>query len=418
MRKGFRERRILVGAMVMALAPALVFGATPSAAGAADPIPPDVSSIAAAAAAEAMPTLVDSGRSLPGGVACGPVVASSQICVGSTGAGGTPNLAQGQAASSGPSVLPLPSWCTSAPLGSRITSRLESCEIDDLYVIKYFVDSSGAREVGRASLTYYNWQYTSFAVASVVHQFGYNVYAQTGDLSGVLLSVAGSCSGPCVVQAPASTPAVGVVLDTWWEASGSYGPMDSLAGSIYQFSTDSTLTADFPGGTYSTATPAPFNVRCDNATPGNAKAGCAIWYVPGELTYARSALPTFTTHVMEAISSGLHGGSILDPVHRTTDPNLNDLNGRTACASAPSLPLLSCDEYPFRSTYEGAASGGVARSFPNCVFLDPPATGPVGFSRCMISATENSSAGGILSGVYRNQRLLDEDPFFVDFTWS
>lgn len=88
-------------------------------------------------------------------------------------------------------------------------------------------------------------------------------------------------------------------------------------------------------------------------------------------------------------------------------------NRNIACGNPPSLPGLSCDEYPFASSYEGAAAGGTARSFPGCGFNDPSATGPVGYSRCMVVAGQNSSAGAILGNTYRQQRILDGDPFYI-----
>ena len=90
-----------------------------------------------------------------------------------------------------------------------------------------------------------------------------------------------------------------------------------------------------------------------------------------------------------------------------------DKNRDIACGSAQPVTGLSCDEYPFASSYEGAASGGTARSFPQCLFADPPAAGSVGFSRCMIVASENSSAGTIAGNTYRQQRILEADPFYL-----
>ncbi len=76
-----------------------------------------------------------------------------------------------------------------------------------------------------------------------------------------------------------------------------------------------------------------------------------------------------------------------------------------------------CDEYPFRSTYEGAYTGGhpTPRSWDGCEMPDPPRSGPSGFSRCFINGQQNGSAGGTLVGFYKQQRMLGNDPFQVAF---
>jgi hypothetical protein len=103
---------------------------------------------------------------------------------------------------------------------------------------------------------------------------------------------------------------------------------------------------------------------------------------------------------------------------RLTDQTKINANGATACPSSIPRPTgKSCDEYPFRSTNQGASTGGsaVARSFPDCQMPDPQRTGATGFSRCFIIAGQNSSAGGTLGGFYANERMLQGDPFQVGY---
>lgn len=91
-------------------------------------------------------------------------------------------------------------------------------------------------------------------------------------------------------------------------------------------------------------------------------------------------------------------------------------NGDTACPSSLQRPDgYQCDEYPFRSTYNGAytSGGGQARSQSWCQMPDPERTGPTGWSRCFILAGQNQSAGGILGGFYGSERILDGDAFQV-----
>lgn len=74
---------------------------------------------------------------------------------------------------------------------------------------------------------------------------------------------------------------------------------------------------------------------------------------------------------------------------------------------------MECDEYPFATTYQGAALNGpaVARSFDYCLMPDHSRTGSTGFSRCFVPQTENSSQGGTMSTANARERLLDGDNY-------
>lgn len=49
------------------------------------------------------------------------------------------------------------------------------------------------------------------------------------------------------------------------------------------------------------------------------------------------------------------------------------------------------------------------------ILPDPPSTGSTGFSICMIWERQNSSASGIVNGLYSSNRVIDGDPFYVMF---
>lgn len=161
--------------------------------------------------------------------------------------------------------------------------------------------------------------------------------------------------------------------------------------------------------------------RCDDAVGGYSP-GCVIptyrptWAIPTRDN------PAFTSHVNSAIGSGLPGSaSKKEYLKRLTSTSKRDKNGRTACPSNLDRPTgYSCDEYPFRSTYQGAYTGNTAsqrkaRSFPGCQMDDPKRTGKHGWSRCFIPKGQNSSAGGQLVGFYGAQRVLNKDKFYVGF---
>ncbi|MDX6260866.1 MAG: hypothetical protein QOH84_2554 [Kribbellaceae bacterium] len=158
--------------------------------------------------------------------------------------------------------------------------------------------------------------------------------------------------------------------------------------------------------------------RCDNAT-AQRPAGCVFSNIPAVNSYSKTTVPDYVKHVDAAQLSGLPGrigsGTVL---HRLTSTAQQDANRAKACpASLPRPSGYSCDEYPMAATYEGASTGGgtLARSFSFCRTMDPPRTGPTGWSRCMIPATQNSSASGTYNQFVRDARMLDADPFQIAF---
>ncbi|MEV2279140.1 NucA/NucB deoxyribonuclease domain-containing protein [Nocardiopsis sp. NPDC049922] len=90
------------------------------------------------------------------------------------------------------------------------------------------------------------------------------------------------------------------------------------------------------------------------------------------------------------------------PLHRLIDRPRQDENRDIAVATCDDIwgeydgSLLNCDEYPFSSTYEGAA------------------TGDDRYSARLIDADDNQEAGRRLGRFYREHRILDGDAFYVE----
>lgn len=86
------------------------------------------------------------------------------------------------------------------------------------------------------------------------------------------------------------------------------------------------------------------------------------------------------------------------PLTRSTDSSLNERNRQIACPKSRKRPPgKSCDEYPFASTHEGAASNS-------------------DFDWDWVDATQNSLAGTDLGEFYKKNRMLDGDEFWVSVT--
>lgn len=150
--------------------------------------------------------------------------------------------------------------------------------------------------------------------------------------------------------------------------------------------------------------------RCDRVYDSKrTPAGCVTpWGAPPVLKLSRSGnYVAYYDHVSRAIKSGL-------PSVLTKDSTRQAANNRAACGGRTRPTGMQCDEYPFASTAEGAAKNPKQpRTFPGCSINEKSATGPYGFSVCMISATSNAAGGGQLGSFYQANRVLDQDFFKV-----
>ena len=155
-------------------------------------------------------------------------------------------------------------------------------------------------------------------------------------------------------------------------------------------------------------------VRCDTIV--STVAGCVypqagiVWDLISDL------YPEIAYNVKSAQNSGIVGHDV--PLHRTLKGNLDFQNRQISCNPNVPRPIgKSCDEYPFASTYEGAAkfpNGG--RTFQGCDRPDLPTgvTGPYGWSACMVDKDDNDDQGGDLGTFYWRNHVLDGDDFYVE----
>lgn len=177
-------------------------------------------------------------------------------------------------------------------------------------------------------------------------------------------------------------------------------------------------------------------VRCDDRAVYN-KLGCILpdftgTYFPNFFGQA----PKVADHIQAAFATGMPGSFESGvKLHRLQDSVLAQQNADIACPSRVSRQpkpydesagqAWSCDEYPMRSTREGAYTTPVTgtdrpvRTYPNCRIRQVPvvtSTQRKGVSVCNVPANENSSAGGYLSSFYNAQRILQDEGFWVEPT--
>ncbi|NBH07452.1 hypothetical protein [Amycolatopsis sp. SID8362] len=167
--------------------------------------------------------------------------------------------------------------------------------------------------------------------------------------------------------------------------------------------------------------------RCDTATyiPGAAQ-GCVFTARTPVMNFGpvRSKYPDIVDHIAAAqyhpettkpgtftlIPGSVEAGTPLTrlyPAYDTATYNRNHAKAVATCVEFWGTGYtqggtLDCDEYPFRSTYQGAAYSDNG--------------GTVGYSAKPIALSQNRSAGNDVGTFYKDYRILDSDGYFVSAT--
>lgn len=322
------------------------------------------------------------------------------------------------------------SQTAAATCGSAsFVTRSGACQIEDAILVIFLVPSGqvigsiGYTVWGILSLNYnslswvqsFNYQ-AEYVVGSGTGVTGTQIYAEPLCLLSCTVSSSGLVGGSALpgrthfASATFRTPSrPGQVWNAqsawkWWFANPAWTP-----------TTTNTLTTS-PGAH-----------RCDHTLGASTSPGCVYRTVQPVHEIGRSRYPKYAGHIRMAQMYGVP--SVLT---RTTNSAIIAANRATACPTGPAFPRPinhTCDEYPFSSTYEGAASQPYGRTFfvsgpfgiplfdCKVPWLRPRASNdPYGYSVCMVPAAENSGGGSDLGNFYYQNRVIDGDGFRVQVT--
>lgn len=310
-------------------------------------------------------------------------------------------------------ALPLPKNVCRA--GVRSSDRTNGC-IGTPLTIKHH--SGKGAVLGTLTGTAYVYQYSATNQTRIGNQLTIVISKTTG--TGNKFSIAGSspkCTGSCsrtgsVTSLAGKAMQAGKTLN----AESYYNWTGKSARSNQSLSWNLTVkhpkVAQILPFSYVGASP----VRCDKEYK-SISAGCIMTKGQVAIGYDRASYPSFAGHVSDAQKSGLPGNSTA--LKRLKAGQASAKNRSKACPSRLKRPSgLSCDEYPFASTQQGAFyGGGAGRTFSKCNIADKSypigAKGAKGYSACMIPQKENSAAGSDLSKFFKESRVLTGDPFYV-----
>lgn len=351
----------------------------------------------------------------PASPAC-PTPAEGQTvgCLERTAPHGLPAPARPDGDVSAADIVPIPEWCIDHAYEGVFGIRTAACEITGLTYTTYRTVNGTTTVTGEALMNVINYTYSATDLPTWAHQIELSAYTGSwGDALNATLSATPVSSGDCVTDSYSFPAKPLAPVGSWIQGESYFNTTATAPGAIGNCTTTWNLL--FTNAPY---TPAGIGydmseIRCDNATAGNASVGCVVPWYASALIYSQSSYPDLASHVSRAQASGLPGATFEAPLTRTTNDTIINQNRAMACGDAPSITGKSCDEYPIARSYEGLTSGGTRRTFDDCSFDLPRATGPTGVSVCMITATENNAQGGLNTQFFRRERVLDGDPFRV-----
>ncbi|WP_406631945.1 hypothetical protein [Amycolatopsis sp. WGS_07] len=294
-------------------------------------------------------------------------------------------------------TIPVPSWCENDRI---LETRFEVCGMSVWKIVVKEIPTGKItggmwiNQLGYLHSDYdkIDWQYEAVQTFEKIW----------GDAEGTTVTATGWCHGDCLVEnqfwptriaterKPGEEPWEGYVVGVSTKYQANQIGNGVLGG-------ETTLSnPKWANLQISNAGDAP-NVRCDNVLWAQQPAGCAVSEVIPEMFYELNGpYPELARHIKRAQAKGLpgvRGRKPPAPLTRAMDEKVMEDNTKAACPRGPRPPGKDCDEYPFKSTWQGAAHGP--------------------YDIEMINSTQNREGGVALDKFYGRNRVIEETPFWV-----
>ncbi|WP_067243336.1 NucA/NucB deoxyribonuclease domain-containing protein [Microbacterium resistens] len=299
-----------------------------------------------------------------------------------------------------------PSGCATATK-TKYISRIQACASNT--VVSRLVNRTG-QTIG--SFTTVGVSHATTRTNSNTTKIDSNAYVRISATTGVAIGRAFTYSGQplCGFNCYSAQGSATFVGSSSWTSMTGTVVGDVPTGNANNVVSGWGYTITSPGidkaAKYTTTSVVP---RCDNNTPQLSGKGCVFPQVVPVFTLLwLGEASGVALHVSKAINSGL-----TSDLTRASSAVI-DRNRNKACPSSLKRdPGFQCDEYPFASSNQGAASGGDARVFAGCRWAAVPGSGPMGFSRCQVDGVQNGKGGDQLNSFYRAMRVIVNDKYKV-----
>ncbi|MDJ1134515.1 NucA/NucB deoxyribonuclease domain-containing protein [Streptomyces iconiensis] len=322
--------------------------------------------------------------------------------------------------------VPIPEWCWDHALDGWWVNREHACKISSkTAIVRQFPTW---KKIGEIYFLEINYAYTDASAPTWGNQIVVDKSGGWGAIEGARVQGFAACSGQCKVgegKFPSQLLSKEKVSYGEWlldstVSAGQRGNGSNVPGYYI------TVPGAIPSPPEFDATE---TIRCDDELRPSKGPGCVVpSYEPPWAVSLSGQWKNFARHVRDAQKSGLPGAyPDGEPLTRLRDRADIRRNGDRACPQEgaggyPRPTGYSCDEYPFRSTHQGAYTQSPppqppapGRTFDWCQINQlGSGTGAKGWSACMIPATENSEAGREgLRPFYEDNRVLAKDEFHV-----
>ncbi|GGQ67161.1 NucA/NucB deoxyribonuclease domain-containing protein [Couchioplanes azureus] len=289
-----------------------------------------------------------------------------------------------------PDPSALPDFCNTP------VTRVTACSA--FQTIAAILDNRGTVK-GTATVMVIYWGAVSNK--ALTWTMGAKAYVQTltgAAATGSTINGTAVCSGACTVAGNGSTKlplVVGAFMrGSWMITSNTPGATPVTSSQAVKLAFESPPPT-VPGSGSTTALP---TVRCDNsATIGRISPGCVYPAATPVFLLSGSAPPPSPQHAAFVASAQAslpgHPGRVDGtPLTRQANSAIVDSQRNISCAGfVKQYPDDSCDEYPFASTRQGGAGAAIAH----------------------IPQTDNTNGGNKLGAFIRENRVWDNDAYFV-----
>lgn len=335
-------------------------------------------------------------------------------------------------AESATDVSPICTTVRTEPTRDSLLSRSSYCQ--KTVPLEYVAKDDQNNEIGRVAIDAYAYSDNPSNQLAWPLKFRFRTRIISGNPGGLMIKPIVECGSDCTVAPNAGVPlALGGLSN---EISVMVTPNMGSSNPL-RFSPTLEYRVAKSGDSFDNgASVSPYagvgyipNIRCDVALVKSNSQGCVYEDAPAVLRTIVATNPDVdesAIHIREAQAAGRPGkfvpkgdGTIFPdtwesrPLTRTRDATLRrdnrdaskkqcvakygSVNGQCTFTGDPDeTPTdCDCDEYPFASTEQGASN-------------DPE----VSVKR--IDASDNRRAGAFLGNFYLNQRVLDQEKFYVD----
>ncbi|MDN7672492.1 NucA/NucB deoxyribonuclease domain-containing protein [Burkholderia oklahomensis] len=314
---------------------------------------------------------------------------------------------------------------------NALLSRGAYCQKSDSF--EYVVRGDQNNEVGRVGIEAYAYSDNPSNQLAWTLKFRFRARAISGNPGGVMIKPVVECGSACTVAPNAGVPLAmgglsGEVSVTITPNMGTDNPLLIRPSIEYRVvktgdSFENGPSMDWYGGMGYIP-----NIRCDVGLAKSSTQGCVYPDAPAVLRTITTTNPDVdesAIHILEAQAAGRPGKFVLlgdgtifpdksksRPLTRTRDADWRRRNRSTSkdqciaqygsvkgqctfTGDPDETPAdCDCDEYPFASTQEGARDNEVSVK--------------------RIDASDNRRAGAFLGNFYLNQRVLDNEEFYLD----